>query len=212
MNYTCIVQQSIQSDFWNRKRQVTLHPVVIYYTDENGVLCHQSICFVSDDLDHDVGHVYLTQKHVTDYIKTHFPHVTEIEYFTDGCSKQYKNCKAFLNLCRHEELFGLKATWSFFATSHGKSPCDGIGGTVKRAAARASLRRIANNLILDAKSFFKFCNEEINDSKLYFEFLSQAAADAARLEMKLFGVTASTVPGTLSFHYFEPIAGMRVNC
>ena len=28
-----------------------------------------------------------------------------------------------------------------FATSHGKGPCDGIGGTVKRLATRASLQR-----------------------------------------------------------------------
>ena len=28
----------------------------------------------------------------------------------------------------------------FFATSHGKSPCDGIGGTIKHLVARASLQ------------------------------------------------------------------------
>ena len=30
--------------------------------------------------------------------------------------------------------------WHLFATSHGKSPCDGIGGTVKSSLARASLQ------------------------------------------------------------------------
>ena len=29
---------------------------------------------------------------------------------------------------------------AFFATSHGKSPCDGLGGTTKRLVARASLQ------------------------------------------------------------------------
>ena len=31
--------------------------------------------------------------------------------------------------------------WYFFETSHGKGPCDGVGGTVKRLAARVCLQR-----------------------------------------------------------------------
>jgi hypothetical protein len=54
-----------------------------------------------------------------------------VRYFSDGAVSQYKNCKKFLNLCYHEEDFGVKAEWHFFATSHGKSPCDSIGGTIK---------------------------------------------------------------------------------
>ena len=42
----------------------------------------------------------------------------------------------------------MEAEWHFFATSHGKSPCDGIGGTTKRLAARASLQSAADNQIL----------------------------------------------------------------
>jgi len=45
-----------------------------------------------------------------------------------------------LNLCHHKSDFGMDAEWHFFATSHGKGPCDGLGGTIKRLAARASLR------------------------------------------------------------------------
>ena len=42
----------------------------------------------------------------------------------------------------------------FFATSHGKQPCDGIGGTVKRIAAKASLQRTLKNHILTPKAMF----------------------------------------------------------
>ena len=69
------------------------------------------------------------------------PEITSIEYWSDGCAGQYKNYKNMMNLCRHNEDFGLKASWYFFDTSHGKSPCDGIGGTVKRKIARTSLQR-----------------------------------------------------------------------
>ncbi len=46
-----------------------------------------------------------------------------------------------MNLCSHEEDFGVAAEWHFSATAHGKGVCDGLGGTVKRLAARASLQR-----------------------------------------------------------------------
>ena len=52
-----------------------------------------------------------------------------------------KIVRIFLNLCHHNEDFGMDAEWNFFATSHGKGPCDGLGGTVKRLAAKASLQR-----------------------------------------------------------------------
>ena len=61
-----------------------------------------------------------------------------IENYFHFLAGQYKNCKNFLNLCHHESDFGLDAEWNFFATSHGKGPCDGVGGIVKRLAARAS--------------------------------------------------------------------------
>jgi len=53
---------------------------------------------------------------------------------------QYKNYKNFSNLCYHEQDFGIKVEWNFFATSHGKSAGDGIGGTVNREAAKKSLQ------------------------------------------------------------------------
>lgn len=35
-------------------------------------------------------------------------------------------------------MSNLLAEWNFFATSHGKSACNGVVGTVKQLAARAS--------------------------------------------------------------------------
>lgn len=205
MNYTSTVQDAIQAHHW-AKRQATVHPVVIYYKDSENKLQHKSMCFISDDLDHDTAQVLLAQKHITDWIKTNLPHVEEVEYMTDGCAEQYKNCKAFLNLCRHEEMFGLKARWSFFATSHGKSPCDGIGGTVKREATRASLQRPLGNQILDAQKLFEFCIEHLS-KEILFIFLKKETLQAKRLELKLFGTQPTTVPGTRSFHCFFPIGG-----
>ena len=153
-NYKFIIQDEIQSFHWSNM-QCTLHPVVIYYKC-NEELKSGSYCIISDDNNHDVSMVYEVQKQIINEIKRKLPNINNIEYFTDGCAGQYKNCKNFLNLVHHDGDFGLKAKWIFFATSHGKQPCDGIGGFVKRLTAKASLHRNLQNQILTAKDIFKF--------------------------------------------------------
>ena len=66
-------------------------------------------------------------------------------YFSDGAASQYKNRKNFLNLCHHEEVFGVKAEYSAFLGNFPKGACDGLRGTVKWLAARASLQRPHND-------------------------------------------------------------------
>jgi hypothetical protein len=53
--------------------------------------------------------------------------LTNIYYFSDGAALQYKNGKNLINLCYHKDDFGMDNEWHFFATSHGKGACDGIG-------------------------------------------------------------------------------------
>ena len=44
----------------------------------------------------------------------------------------------------------------FFATSYGKSPCDGIGGTVKRVVCQESLKQVTTGQILDVNLMYSF--------------------------------------------------------
>ena len=67
-------------------------------------------------------------------------------------------------------------------TSHGKSPCDGIGGTVKRLVARASLQRPYDKQLLPAQEVFTFCKEEIKG--IEFIFISQADMEITRIGTK----------------------------
>ena len=136
-NYNFVVQDEVQSFHWNNK-QCSLHPVVIYFQDNSELNHNRSFCVLSDDLTHDVE----VQRLVLDDFKLQFPHITKgkVEYFSDRCAGHYnyKIRKNFLNLCLHQSDFGLDAKWNFFATSHGKQPCD---GTVKRLVAKASLQK-----------------------------------------------------------------------
>ena len=81
-------------------------------------------------------------------LKEKITNIAAIHYFSDGCARQYKNKKNFLNLTYHEIDFGIPADWGFSATSHGKGPWDGLAGSVKREAARESLRRPVTDQIL----------------------------------------------------------------
>lgn len=70
-------------------------------------------------------------------------------------------------MCHHEKDFSLECEWHFFATCHGKGPCDGVGGTVKRLTARASLQRSLDDQILTARDMYQFCTEHISGWLLY---------------------------------------------
>ena len=67
----------------------------------------------------------------------------------------------FINLCHHFEDFNVPAEWHFFATSHGKTAADGVAGTLKRLATKASLQHPDGSQILSAKQLFEFAVREI---------------------------------------------------
>ena len=50
----------------------------------------------------------------------------------------------------------------FFATSHGKWPCDGIGGTIKRLAAKDSLQRPYCEQTMTPRQLFQFAEDNIS--------------------------------------------------
>ena len=82
-------------------------------------------------------------------------------YFSNGAASQYKNRKNFINLCNHQEDFEVNAEWHFSATSLGKGACDGLGGTVKRVAARASLQRPYDEQIMTPGQLFEWACDNI---------------------------------------------------
>ena len=168
-NYTMTVQDEIQSFHFN-KPQCTIHPLVVYLPspDQSSSYIQQSLAFFSDDLNHDTSFVFAMQKELACYLKTNYPFIHTIEYFSDGCAGQYKNFKNFLNLTYHLSDFKLSANWNFFATSHGKSACDGIGGAIKRKIVHRSLAQPFQNQILTARDAYCFCKSSMPSINFYF--------------------------------------------
>ena len=129
----------------------------------------------------------------------------KVHYFSDGCAGQYKNRYNFTNLCYHEEDFGLACEWNFFATSHGKNACDGIGGTVKRAAARVSLQRTTEKQILTPEHMFQFCEENLS-KKIKFFYVTTTDLKEAEKKLDHRFRESTAIPGTQKYHRFVPLS------
>ena len=206
-NYQFQVQDEIQGYHWN-KNYCSLHPFVVYYKSDD-ILSQSSVCVLSDDLDHDVFFVYKVLQATSDFMKNELNlQLQLIHYFSDGCAAQYKNYKHFLNLHHHKEDFLKDCIWNFFATSHGKSAYGGIGGTVKRITAFASLQCAVKDQILTTKEMFAFCRSEIQGIK--FVFITSSEIEMACNYLKERYSAAKTIPGTRGFNQFIPVSQVTI--
>lgn len=209
-NYTFHVQNAIQAHHW-ANTQATLHPFVIYYR-KNEQQKHLSFVIISEKLSHDTSSVHLFISKVIKYLKNTFGNekVKKIFYFSDGAASQYKNKYNFINLMKHQEDFGIGAQWNFFATSHGKGACDGIGGTVKRQAYRTSLQRIDKNHITNPGSLFEWAS--IHFSKIKFEFCTVGEHDEHEKSLKTRFKDVKTIKNTRQYHCYEPLDNKKLSC
>lgn len=158
-NYSFILQDVVQSYHWTSV-QATIYPCVVYFKNESKVQ-HMNVVFISECLKHDTAAVYTFMKKLIPVLKSKFTNLRKVFYFSDGSAAQFKNCKNFLNLCNHQNDFQLEAEWHFFASAHGKSACDGLGGTIKRMARKASLQRPNNDQILTSQELFHYAKQHI---------------------------------------------------
>ncbi len=202
-NYSFVCQDAVQGFHWETS-QATLHPFVVYYREQPSCdLCCLSLCIISDDREHVTGTVHAFIEIVLKFLKSHIPVLQKIVYFSDGAAAQYKNCKNFKNLCLHKTDFEVDAEWNFFATSHGKSPCDGIGGTVKRLVARASLQATLQDQILTPQQMYNWASKNIPG--IHFFFAAKEDIEAHRSCLADRFESVQTVPGTRSHHRFVPL-------
>ena len=74
---------------------------------------------------------------------------------------------------RHEELYGTRAGWLYSEVGHGKGPCDGVRGAVKRRAEEALKRGVVD--FSDPLHFYRWgCSLE-KQTSVNFVFVSQPA-------------------------------------
>ena len=94
----------------------------------------------------------------------------------------------------------MDAEWILFASSHGKSPCDGVGGFVNCYFARRSLQRPLQDQILSYQSMLDLCVREI--PSIIFFGVSQEEIVNVCADLEDHFAKSKTMPGTRSSHHF----------
>lgn len=201
-NYAFVVQDAPPGFHWNNN-QATVFVAFIYYKSE-GEVKGQGFVVISDNLTHDTVAVYTYQQLLVEYLK-HNITVKKIHYFSDGAPQQFKNYKNLLNIYYHNDDFAIEAVWNFFPTAHGKGACDGVGGSVKRTAAKASLRLPPEKQILTANSLYDWLNSEGNYKNVEFRFSATKDYDKNVRKLNNRFKNKSRIKDLQKQHYIEPL-------
>lgn len=189
--------------------QATILPFLAYMKNVDGIVVPTSMCVISDHLQHDSVAVHAFLYPIIDHIKEINSKIKKIKYFTDGAASQYKNKKNFANICCHFDDFGLLAEWHFFASCHGKSACDGIGGTIKRLARLYSLQRTSSNHLSTPKELYDWANGNIEGIKCFYVDKETVAQRARKIKPRM--DLALPVKGTRGMHCFIPVNSHQIN-
>jgi hypothetical protein len=182
-------------------QQATNHTFVSYFKNSKNEL--ENVCFVFnlECLYHDTVTVYTFQKHLFAFFKENVPNISKVCYFSYGASAQHTTENSFINLCHHNPDFGINAEWHFFATSHGKGPCDGVGGTIKRLATCSSIQ---HHLILTLAQLYSWAKEHL--PSIHVQCVCNSEVEQTRRHLKFRFNNTRTVVGTCKYHAFLPIS------
>ena len=96
----------------------------------------------------------------------------------------------------------ISAEWHFSATSHGKGACDGVGGAVKRLAAKASLQKLFDEQIMTPLQLFEWASANIPST--IFRFCSKEDYQRTKEMLELRFAMSRTIPGTRKLHSIIP--------
>lgn len=136
-NYTFPYQDEVQSAHWT-SHSCTIYTVIAYFIDNSNKIT-LPIVVISDYLNHDKYAVNVFNEKVIEYIKLQYQsaEISKIIFKSDGTGQHFKQKYSLcLITCRPEDV-----EWHFTATSYGKGPIDGLGGTIKRCVREATISR-----------------------------------------------------------------------
>ena len=135
-------------------RQVTFHPVVMYYV-ENNMKVRDSMIILSDDIIHDHVAVNRFLHAALEYLRDSKKiTIGKVFVYSDGCASQYKGKGTVGDISMMDEPI----EWSYFGSDHGKSECDGEVAVVNKALDSAILSR--HIILNDATEMTEWCNKD----------------------------------------------------
>lgn len=198
-NYGCVYQDEPSSLYYDRN-QITVHPMVIHFKNEEGEVQHKSFVGLSAETSHSAPTCLAFLLKLIPKVKAILPDLDFVHYISDSPASQYRNKTAIDILAKHTCLFGgIHASWDFLETGHGKGPCDGVGGTFKKTAELAVK---SGTLISSAQQMYEWATSDRNTN---MEFILVTPEDIKHAESKV--RNAVPVKGISTVHSLRPSRG-----
>ena len=210
-------QEEIKAQYW-QKRQVTMHPTVLFYRlEEKGEVHRLVITHLSDITVHDAHLVHYITLDCISILKEKHPLIEWTKFFvwSDGCAAQYKGNNSFYYLDKfHDGVDGVHVERNFFASEHGKGPSDaetGLYAMQLNVAIRS--RKVVIQNASEMCDFLQKNNDESEEKKhVERKFRLVKKDDYLHLKEKFQGVEVSTLAGncTRSLHQIKPTEEKKV--
>ena len=100
--------------------------------------------------------------------------------------------------------------WNFFGTSHGKSPCDGVGGATKRLARQKNLQAVNTEPIIQPIELYEWASKNISNIRYFYVSEEEARGEEKRLKNQF--ETTCAIPNIQKLHCFWPLNNHQLNC
>ena len=192
------VPNEIQAAYFMNNTSFSLHSGYYYDADEEF-----GFCSISSSPKHTAEAVVTALRPIIDYCVS--KNKKKIFFITDSTVAQYRNKTIVYLFSSMAKEKGLTIQWVYTEAGHGKSPADGISGTLKTTmrqeiAFKADL--IINNVedvvrIVQPKSTIRLSShtaEDIAAVKDSFSGILSPLKDALKIHVLFFSPTLSGVP------------------
>ena len=198
-NYPCVYQEEPAQAFFDRS-MVTIHPMVVNYRNFQNEIMHKSFVGISPEKAHNAPTTFAFLKKLIPLVKELLPELECVHYISDSPTSQYRNKSIAKVIANHVQYFpGIRGTWDYLQVGHGKSACDGVGGSIKKSADIAVKR---NTIIANAQDFFKWAVE--NNDVMQCVYVAPADVSLASRMLQ----NAQAVPGLSKCHSIRPFNGL----
>jgi hypothetical protein len=209
---------------WFSKLQTTILPIVVRYIDKGGTLREEYRVYVSDDLSHSHNFV----KHCLEDCIIHYASLfesngmaplTHVMIWSDGCGSQFKNrwqlwwlvkmvATHMLRTLKGTIIKLVDVTHHFFASCHGKGPCDSCGARTKDKIHKAELGDMTFNSSSEHYEYLRdHATIEEGDSKgrnvCRYVWIANGSVDSERPDL-------IAVRGLKAMHMFRGKAGDKI--
>lgn len=196
-NYATISQN--ESAFFARW-QISIFTAIVYVAQNDPL----TYIIANDDIAHQKEQVWYYQRGILEDVKKE-KLIEKVRFFTDGCAAQFKNKYTLSNLLYAKEDFQVEIEWHFMPTSHGKSPADGLGGSIKRGVYN---RVLSGGFEVYTASDFVACAKTLTGNTRIMN-ISREETSKFDIMLKNRWEKVKTIPGTRSFLFFAPVDGSR---